>query len=260
MVALGVDGTFTASFLTWGCGASTLGLTAGAALVREVAGAAGLASATGGVSAGLDWGGTVVTGLAVVVVVLEAGTPFTLGTVSVLAGVSTGLLGSTGFCGDGASLTAGFCAAAVSVWEGLGWGVTVVVAGVVMAGLVGEVAAGVAGVVVVVVVVTAGVVVGLAGCAGLAVTVTAGWVVDFEGCAVVCGAEGASLDTGFWVVGTAGGVAAGVVVVDLAGMAVTVAGMAVTVAGMGTAAGTGLAGVAAACVCTGLAWLVVKEV
>lgn len=110
MAVLGVEGTFTASFLGWGGEASTLALVVtGAALVGE---GAGLASVTEGVSAGLDCAGSVATGLTVV---LEAGTPLTLGTVWVFVGASVGLLGSTGFWGDGASLTAGFCGAAVSV-------------------------------------------------------------------------------------------------------------------------------------------------
>ena len=110
--------------------------------------------------------------------------------------------------------------------------------------MVGEVAVGAD-------VVAAAGVVGLAGCSGLAVTVTGGCVVGFDICAWLCGAEGASLDAGLGVeVGTAAGVAAGVL---------GLAGMAVTVAGMGVAAGTGLVGEEAAWACTGLAWFPVSK-
>lgn len=93
---LGVTGTLMVSFLAWGGEASTLGLgVTGAGFVGEGAeGAAGLASVVGEVSAGLDCGGCVVTGLTVV---FEAGTPLTLGTVWVFVGASDGLLASTGF-------------------------------------------------------------------------------------------------------------------------------------------------------------------
>ena len=86
MAVLGVEGTFTASFLGWGREASTLGLVVtGVGLVGEGAeGATGLLSVVGGVSAGLDCGGSAETGLTGV---LETGTPLTLGTVRGFVGV-----------------------------------------------------------------------------------------------------------------------------------------------------------------------------
>lgn len=116
----GEDG-LAASFLGWG-GVASLGLAGVAAGAGAWAGegagaAAGLASVAEGVSAGLVCTGSAVMGL---MGLLATGTPFTLGTVWFLVGVSAGLLTSTGFWEDGASLKAGFCNAGVSVDASLG--------------------------------------------------------------------------------------------------------------------------------------------